>query len=147
MQPGEMEVNRMDKKTYLCRYHNLMRRIEHLEKDIERCRQLASSIPGPNYDRPVVDGTRNLEAPFVKWIYREFEYEEELKKLRPEAENVKTETLDAISGIGDTELESVLIYRYIYWNSWNEIADKVYASSTQARRLHDRALELFEVPK
>ena len=136
----------MDKKTFLCKYHNLARRIEYLKKDIERCEELASSIPGPNYGERINNPSPSYEAPFVKWIYRRMDDESELKKLEPEAEEVKKAILDAISKIGDTELESVLIYRYIYWNSWSEISDKIYSSSSTVRRLHDKAFEAFQVP-
>lgn len=137
----------MDKKNYLCKYHNLERRIEYLKKDIERCDELALSISGPVYDSDMPRSpNRNLEAPFVKWIYRRIDDEQELKRLEPEAEALKATIIDAISKIGDTELESVLIYRYIYWNSWNEISSKIYVSSTTARRLHTKALDAFKIP-
>lgn len=137
----------MDKKTFLCKYHNLIRKIEYLKKDIERCDELALSISGPVYDSDMPRSpNRNLEAPFVKWIYRRLDDEQELKRLEPEADTLKATIVNAISKIGDTELESVLIYRYIYWNSWNEISAKIYVSPTTARRLHNKALDAFEIP-
>lgn len=137
----------MDKKTFLCKYHNLIRKIEYLKKDIERCDELASSISGPVYDSDMPRSpNRNLEAPFVKWIYRRLDDEQELKRLELEADTLKATIVNAISKIGDTELESVLIYRYIYWNSWNEISAKIYVSPTTARRLHNKALDAFEIP-
>lgn len=137
----------MDKKQYLCRYHNLQNKINYLKKDIERCKELALSIPGPKYDAIRVDYTRDLLAPFEKWVIRQIEDETELANLEKDAEAVKDEILMAISLIGDTEKESVLIHRYVYWESWNEISNKIFASPTSVRRIHTKALELFKVPK
>jgi len=137
----------MDKKNYLSRYHNLVLKMNHLKNDINRCQELADSIPGPNYDDMPRNPNRNTDAPFVKWILRKIENEHELERLEPEAERLRNETLDAIANIGDTELESVLIHRYIYWKSWNDISDLIFASSSTVRRLHNKAMEQFNIPE
>lgn len=137
----------MDKKTYLSRYHNLVLKMNHLKNDINRCQELADSIPGPKFDDMPRNPNRNTDAPFVKWILRKIENEHELERLEPEAERLRNETLDAIANIGDTELESVLIHRYIYWKSWNEISDLIFASSSTVRRLHNKAMEQFNIPE
>ena len=137
----------MDKKTYLSRYHNLVLKMNHLKNDINRCQELADCIPGPKYDAMPRNPNRNADAPFVKWILRKIENEHELERLEPEAERLRNETLDAIANIGDTELESVLIHRYIYWKSWNEISDLIFASSSTVRRLHNKAMEQFNMPE
>lgn len=137
----------MDKKTYLSRYHNLVLKMNHLKNDINRCQELADSIPGPKYDAMPRNPNRNTDAPFVKWILRKIDNEHELERLEPQAERLRNETLDAIANIGDTELESVLIHRYIYWKSWNEISDLIFASSSTVRRLHNKAMEQFNIPE
>ena len=42
---------------------------------------MSHSLGGSDYSTERVDGTRNLEAPFVKWIYKKIDAEE--KRRRP----------------------------------------------------------------
>ena len=136
----------MDKKTYLCRYHNLLERIERKKEYIDFCQKRADSIPGPKYGERVNNPSPSLEAPYVKWVYRGIEAEEELKQLEAKAEGTKHEIETAISELEDEEMQMVLVYRYIDWMSWEEISGKIYCSLATVYRKHREALEKLIVP-
>lgn len=134
----------MDKKTYLCRYHNLLEKIQKKKEYIAFCDERASSIPGPQYGERINNPSPSYEAPFVKWIYRGIEAEDELKELEAKAELVKQEIETAISKLEDETLQMILIYRYIDWLSWLEISNKVFWSIATVKRKHERAIGLLK---
>ena len=135
------------KKTYLCRYHNMLQRIDYLKRDIEFCEERANSIPGPRYGTDMPRSpNRNLEAPFVKWIYRSMDDKRELDELEIKSITVKEETAYFISKLDNLDLERVLTYRYLDWMSWFLISRKMYMSVATVRRLHEKALEAFNMP-
>lgn len=137
----------MDKKTYLCRYHNLLEKIQKKKDYIAFCHERAGSIPGPQYGERINNPSPSYEAPFVKWIYRGIEAEDELKELETKAELAKHEIETVISKLGDEDLQMILIYRYIDWLSWIEISNKIYCSLASVYRKHSEALEKLIVPE
>lgn len=136
----------MDKKTYLCRYHNLLEKIQKKKEYIAFCHERAGSIPGPSYGERVNNPSPSYEAPFVKWIYRAIDAESELKDLETKAELAKQEIETVISKLGDEDLQMILIYRYIDWLSWIEISNKIYCSLASIYRKHNEAIEKLIVP-
>ena len=60
----------MDKKAYLCRYHNLLEKIEKKKEYIRFCDERAKSVPGQDFSIERVDHTPPYEAPFVKWVLK-----------------------------------------------------------------------------
>lgn len=137
----------MDKKTYLCRYHNLLEKIQKKKEYIAFCHERAGSIPGPQYGERINNPSPSYEAPFVKWIYRGIEAEDELKELEAKAELVKQEIETAISKLEDETLQMILVYRYIDWMPWSEIAAKVYWSIATVKRKHEMAIEMLKFQK
>ena len=135
----------MDKKTYLCRYHNIQEQIEKKKLYIEFCHERASAIPGPVYGERINNPSPSYEAPFVKWIYRAIDAEDELKDLEDKAELAKQEIETAISKIEDETLQMILVYRYIDWLSWLEISNKVFWSIATVKRKHEIAIEMLNI--
>lgn len=134
----------MDKISYLCRYHNLIEKIEKKKEYIAFCNERAGSIPGPSYGERLNNPSPSHEAPFVKWVYRAIDAEGELKRLEEKATNARQEIETSIAGLEDETLQMILIYRYIDWLTWSEIAVRVYYSDKTVRRKHDLAIELLE---
>lgn len=137
----------MDKKTYLCEYHRMREQIEYLKKDIEFCEERAYSIPEPKYDALPRSPNPSADAPFVKWINRSLDDKSKLEKIEVKLETVKAEIAYYISITNDLDFERVLTYRYLDWMSWHDISKKMYMSVATVRRLHEKALDKFELPK
>ena len=135
----------MDKKTYLCRYHNLLEKIEKKKQYLAFCDERASSTLGPNYGERINNPTPNTEAPFVRWVFKKIETEEEIEELEKKLIKVKIQIETAINSIQDEELQMILTYRYIDWLSWSDIGLKIYYSDKTIRRKHDQALELLQI--
>ena len=136
----------MTAKEYLSQVYKLDHKIYLMKLEVEEYHRLASSIPGQDFTRERVQTTRNLDAPFTKWIYKAIEKEEQIKKKMEELIKVKTEVMSVIDNIDNVNLRVVLKLRYIDSLSWSEIAEKIYASDKTVRRWHNQALELVVVP-
>ena len=134
----------MDKKKYLCKYHNIQLQIERKKEYIQFCDERSYSISSPCYDEPRVDHTPSYEAPFVRWLFKKAEAEEELEELEKKAIKVKLELESVIATVNDECLEMILNYRYIDWLSLEEICDKVHWSLATVKRKHEKALEKIE---
>ena len=135
----------MDKKTYLCRYHNILEKIEKKKQYIDFCNERASSIPGPCYGERINNPSPSYEAPFVRWIYKGIEAEEELEELEKKAGLVRMEIEKAINTVKDEELQMILTYRYIDWLTWDEICGRIYCSISSVKRKHEKALATLKV--
>ena len=131
----------MEKKEYLCRYHNLIEKIDKKKAYIAFCEEKAKSIPGQDFSVERVDHTPSYEAPFVKWVLRGLDAERELKDLEEAASKVKNEIESTISKMINEDERMVLILHYIDWLSWTEIEDAMFASKSTLMRLHRRALD------
>lgn len=133
----------MQVKDYLCRYHNTKEKIKLLEKEIEEFIRLANSIPGISFDQLRVDGTKSLKAPFEKWIQKTLENELKITRMRRKLPIIKGEIIDVINRLDDSRCKRLLIYRYIDWLSWDNIAKNLVYSSSTVRRWHEKALSLI----
>ncbi len=135
----------MKAKEYLSRPHYMEIRVKQMQAEIAEYKRLASSIPGCSFDRILVDGTRQNDAPFVKWIYKAIDREKQMNELINKLPFVKGETISVIDEIENSDYKMVLLYKYIDWLSWSEIASKMYYSTATIRRWHDKAITLIKV--
>lgn len=135
----------MDKKTYLCRYHNLLEKIEKKKQYLTFCDERASSTPGPNYGERINNPNPNTEAPFVRWVFKKIETEEEIEELEKKLTEVKIQIEIAINTVQDEELQMILTYRYIDWLTWSDIGSKIFSSDKTIRRKHDQAVALIKI--
>jgi len=131
----------MNAKEYLSRYHETEIKINKLQQMVDEYIRLANSIPGINFDAIRVDGTKSLHAPFEKWILRALNDEAVIIELKRKLPIIKGEIIAVIDELEDKELRKLLIYRYLDWSSWQEIADKMFVSISTLKRWHKIALQ------
>jgi len=135
----------MNAKEYLSRYHETEIKINKLQQIVDEYIRLANSIPGINFDAIRVDGTKSLKAPFEKWILRALDDEAVILELKSKLPIIKGEIIAVIDEIEDKELRKLLIYRYLDWSSWQEIAEKMFVSISTLKRWHVCALNLIKI--
>jgi hypothetical protein len=134
-----------DVKEYLSRYHNTKLKIQKLQALVDEYIRLANQVPGIQFDAIRVDGGKNLKAPFEKWILKALDYELEIKDMEANLPIIKADILKTIEQLKDSEMERVLILRYIDWLTWNQIADEMYISRSTVKRWHLNALSGIQV--
>ncbi len=134
-----------DVKEYLSGYHNTKLKIQKLQALVDEYIRLANQVPGIQFDAIRVDGGKNLKAPFEKWILKALDYELEIKDMEANLPIIKADILKTIEQLKDSEMERVLILRYIDWLTWNQIADEMYISRSTVKRWHLNALSGIQV--
>ena len=135
----------MKVKDYLSRYHYTELKIKRLQEEVNEYIRLANSIPGCNFDAIRVDGTKSLDAPFVKWIHKALDNEQLIGELKKQLPVIKGEIISIIDELEDSQLKRVLIHRYIDWLSWSEIAKKMLYSVATIRRWHEKAIKEIKI--
>ena len=108
---------------------------------------LADSIPSPNYDGIRVDHTRRTDAPFVYWIEKKAEVDEQIRNLRAKQNVLKGEIMTTIEKLENEEYQSLLVMRYFNFRTWEDIADELCVSIATIYRWHSAALALINVPQ
>ena len=134
----------MTSKEFLQRPMRLKWRIDALILQKEQYEELANSIPGGNYDKPVVQKTRSNEAPFIKWIDKIMDIEKKIESMEAEYETAKAAVVKAIEKLPNPDHQTILIMRYLNEYSWADICDKLYISLSTAKRWHWDAINSLE---
>lgn len=109
--------------------------------------RLSESIPGQSYDGIRVDGTRNLDAPFVKWLMKKADLEQEIKVLEEKLANLKAEIVTCIESLDNEDYKNLLVMHYIKGLPWTEIANRMYVVERTIYRWHSKALKELKISK
>ena len=131
----------MTVKEYLSRALEIKKKIKLLYQRIAELRALESSVPGVNYDQEVVDRTRSLEAPFVKYIFKRIETEEIVKAEEAKLIEVKKEIASTISEVESPVHQQLLRLRYLDFETWSDISGIMGYTKDNVYKLHRQALE------
>ena len=134
----------MTNKEYLSQPYKLEHRIERLKLRSKEFDRLSNTVPGSNYDGIRVDGTRKQEAPFVKWIEKKSEVDNNIVTLQKDLERLKVEILQVIEKLENEDHKNVLIMRYLDTQTWDKIAENLYCSTSTVKRWHKVAIELLK---
>lgn len=116
-----------------------------LEQRLQQAKELkarAMSISPPSFGEKV-QYTRqgnSQEIAIEKYMLMYDRAEDKAQEL----ESLKDEIITRLERVTDYKLYQVLIYRYVYYMKFEEIADKIFFSVRQVRRYHMQALQVFE---
>ena len=115
-------------------------RITKQKELIEYYDQMSYTLGGSDYSRERVDCTRDLRAPFEKWIYKKIDAEEKLKDMES-ALTIKLEELaNKIDQVESVDYKKILTYRYVLDTDWYDMPGVLNYSSSTIYRFHRLAL-------
>lgn len=137
----------MTAKEYLSQIQRLEYKISRMKLCAEEYQRLSESIPGQSYDGICVDGTRNLDAPFVKWLMKKADLEQEIKVLEEKLANLKAEVMVCIERLDNEDYKNVLVMHYIKGLPWTDIAHRMYVVERTIYRWHSKALQELKISK
>lgn len=121
----------------------LQRRISVKEQKAEYYRELACSVSSPGFEEHY-SASRNIDAPFVKYLQKADELEREIKEDYIRLAKLKEEIDLAIEVIEDENEAMVLRYRYVMMLSMKQISKKMYYTLRWTQMIHVRAITHFE---
>lgn len=135
----------MTKEEYLNQVGRLQHKLKMMKLRAEEYEELANSIPTQNYSRERVSGTRNLEAPFVKWLNKLWDLEIDMKEVEQKLDEKRAEIITVIEALSDENQKSVLMLRYISLLSFNQITNKMYFSLSTIKRWHKEGIDNIKI--
>jgi hypothetical protein len=133
----------MTAKDYLNRAFILNNRINDKLIKLECYRDLSSSVSSPSFEEKF-SGTRNIEPPFVRYLGKISDLEDEIKADYERLEEIKNEIDAEIDKLEDPYEQLILRYRYLMFMTMPQIATKVHYTLRWTQRIHNRGLENFE---
>ena len=136
----------MKAKEYLHQAYRLDKRIQSNIEEMERLRELSTSVSSPSWGERVQTG-RHTDALFVRYLER---IEELQIKINDEVDHLvalKAEIRDAINEVMDIYERMVIRYRYVHNFTWEQIGDELNADKSTIRRWHGNALNHVIVPE
>ena len=136
----------MTAKEYLMQVQKLEYKIKRMKQRSEEYERLSHSISSPKYDFEPVSGTRNLEAPFVKWIMKKCDLDKEIEALEEKLLNLKAEVMLTIETLDNEDYKNVLVLHYINGVAWEEIAERMFVSVSTVFNWHSNSLQILKIP-
>ncbi len=109
-----------------------------LKAQAKRCTSSISAIPR---------GKTQAFCGNEQIIMRYLQLEDKINSRIDDLVNIKREILEAIDNVDGAELRTLLIYRYIEFKTWEEIAYKMnYSYHYVKKELHLKALKNINTP-
>jgi DNA-directed RNA polymerase specialized sigma subunit len=137
----------IDAKQYLKQAYRLNELIESDVQELDRLRDLASSISSSQFSDMPHSASRNTEAPFVKYVGRIIEMEQKIKSEIDRYVDLQNEIRETINKLKNNDEKLLLRYKYIFFMTWEEVAEKMNVSMRTVHRIHGNALNNLQVPK
>lgn len=122
---------------------NLRHKISSQKELINYYDQMSHSLGGSDFTTERVDKTRDLRAPFEKWIFKKIDAEDKLKVFEEELSIKLDELSVAIEKIESHNHKMVLISRYLHDLGWEYIPSELGYSSSSVYRLHREGMALL----
>ena len=120
----------------------LRAKIVRLEGQIEYCKEQSMKIPGPVWGEEKLHAQPSGKAPFEKWIFKQLDFEKEVKELQEEFEAKSIKAAEAITSVlEDGQVLKAVLYREVSFMKYTEIAEKMGVSKSYIYRLHDAGME------
>ena len=134
-----MTVNEFLSQVFL-----LTRKLNSLKTLKAYYEEKANSIPGGNYDEPVVQKSRENKAPFIRWIDKIVDTDKRIANVEEELNLKIKEVSSVIEKVANYDYRNLLMMRYIYLEKMEDIAIELSVSLPTIKRWHYLAKNEFE---
>lgn len=137
----------MTPQEYLSQGYHLRQQIELDLEEIERLRQLSTSVSSICLEDRGHNPNAADDARFVHMLVMIDERKEQVNENLEKLIELQKEIPCVIDAIDDNMLRLVLKYRYMENKSFRQIARLIHVDCRTAKRWHDEALAKIKVPR
>lgn len=119
---------------------------EKINADLEELAQLrllSTSISSSNLSGMPMSSSRSTDSTFSRAIIKVIDIEKKIDSEVDRYVNLKEEVRERISELKNENERLVLQYRYLCYNTWEQIAEKMDFTVQWVHKLHKRALHNF----
>lgn len=135
----------MTAKEFLNQAYRLNELIDSDLEELERLRDLATRISGPNFGERV-QTSRNPDPPFVRYLDDIMDMEQKIHRELCELVVLKKMITESLEKVENREERLLLTYRYLDNRTWEQIASMLSVSDRTVHRIHASALRNISVP-
>ena len=132
-------------KEFLNQAYRLNELIDSDVEELERLRDLATRISGPNFGERV-QTSRNPDPPFVRYLDDIMDMEQKIHRELCELVVLKKKITESLEKAENREERLLLTYRYLDNRTWEQIASMLSVSDRTVHRIHASALRNISVP-
>ncbi len=132
-------------KEFLNQAYRLNELIDSDVEELERLRDLATRISGPNFGERV-QTSRNPDPPFVRYLDDIMDMEQKIHRELCELVVLKKKITESLEKVENREERLLLTYRYLDNRTWEQIASMLSVSDRTVHRIHASALRNISVP-
>ncbi|MCC8073683.1 MAG: flagellar biosynthesis protein FliA [Clostridiales bacterium] len=133
----------MTAKEYLRQAFLFNENIKSKMTELESYRELSFSISGSNLNERV-NLSRQTSALYEKYLVKIIDLEKQIEKDNLILSDIRLAIDKEIDKLDDINERLVLRYRYLMFDSWDEVAKKLNYSKRWTLRIHDIAILDFE---
>lgn len=130
----------MKAKQYLQQAFKINELIDSKMEELKELQIMSTSLPGTDFSQERVQKSKSHEAKFTKYVISIVDLEKKIDEEMAQLMELKIEIREKINQVEDSKRRLVLLYRYINFMMWEEIADKMSYSIKQLHRIHNDAL-------
>lgn len=128
-------------KEWLSRARNMDEEINALISEQERALTNATStVANSGSEKVQTSNVNTSENKFISYAA----YSELIDKRIDRLYEIKKEILENVNKLDDATLRTILILRYLNFQTWEMIACRIHYSYKQVYRLHGKALNLIK---
>lgn len=135
----------MNTREYLSQLYRLNQIIDSNIAEVQRLRLLCESIPTTDFSRERVSGGVH-ENKIAGLIGKAVDLETEIQAEIDSYIDLEREVRDVINAHENITERLLLRLRYIEFNTWERIAEKMNYSTMQIWRIHGSALKNLKIP-
>lgn len=133
----------MNAKEFLSRYYSATKHREVLCRELQEMRESIEDIKATDYEKVVVDGTKNPDV--IGDLLASIEQIElRLTKAILQQHKAKAEVIEVISQVEDADVHDVLEKRFVQCKGWYQIEDEMYYSLRSLHRLKVQGYKAVE---
>lgn len=134
----------MNIKTYLREISDYNRKIQNKLELIDTLRAMGNLPNGTCYDKVLVEGTKNQDPPFVKYIDKIIRYEKDIEQYKQQIKNRQDWLIQNMDFIESDIAQRVFTKRYLKLEPFTEIAHEMSYSESTIFRFHGIGLQQLE---
>ena len=135
----------MNPREYLLQLRLLRKTIDSNVDEINKLRSLCSAVPTTDFSKEKVSGGEQSDK-IATLVSKIIDLENEIQAEIDEAVDLEREIRTVINR-QENEAERLLLkLRYIDFNTWEEVAEKMNYSVMQIWRIHNSALKNLDFP-
>lgn len=136
----------MTAKEYLRQAYRLDHRINSDIAEMERLREMASSVGSPSMEEHY-NPNRPTDASFVRCLEKVWDLEQKINMEIDRLIDLKDQMREVIATATNVDEQMVLRYRYIHNMTWEQIGNELNADRTTVYRWHTCALQHVTLPE